>query len=213
MSLQALKRYGSLTRQEVMAPAIRYADEAAGTGETTHISVVDEEGNAVSLSTTLSPVFGSGAWVDGFILNTSGYNFNHMNSEEGWSAGSHPYRIRSSTIAPTIILEDGVVRLVIGAPGGGRIPTAVLQNIVYILEYDLDPLDAVKMPRIFPDSRNPEVQIERGFTGNTLQEAREMGYDIQSLSSGYARLYLVARKDGILIGVSDPRHDGEPRGY
>lgn len=190
-----------------------YADEAAGTGETTHISVVDGEGNAVSLSTTLSPVFGSGAWVDGFILNTSGYNFNNMNSEEEWSGGSHPYRIRSSTISPTIILEDGEVRLVIGAPGGGRIPTAVLQNIVYILEYDLDPLDAVKMPRIFPDSRNPEVQIERGFTGNTLQEAREMGYDIQSLSSGYARLYLIAGKDGKWIGVSDPRHDGEPRGY
>lgn len=190
-----------------------YDDEAAGTGETTHISVVDKEGNAVSLSTTLSPVFGSGAWVDGFILNTSGYNFNNLETEEEWAASSHPYRIRASTISPTIILEDGEVRLVIGAPGGGRIPTAVLQNIVYILEYDLDPLDAVKMPRIFPSTRNPEVQIERGFAGNTLMEVREMGYDLQTLSSGYARLYLVAKKDGQLIGVSDPRHDGEPRGY
>lgn len=189
------------------------SDEAAGTGETTHISVVDSDGNAVSLSTTLSPVFGSGAWVNGFILNSSGYNFDHMEHEPDTRAGTHPYRIRASTISPTIILKDEKVQLVIGAPGGGRIPTAVLQNIIYILEYDLDPLDAVKMPRIFPDSRNPEVQLERGFSGQTLQEVRAMGYEIQSLSSGYARLYLVVNKDGELIGVADPRHDGEPRGY
>ncbi len=186
-------------------------DEAAGSGETTHISVVDPEGNAASLSTTLSPVFGSGAWVDGFILNRSGYNFENMDGEE--LEGRHPYRIRSSTISPTIILEEDEVKLVIGAPGGGRIPTAVLQNIIYILDYGMDPLDAVKMPRIFPGRDNTDIQIEVGFRPEVLRQAREMGYDIQSLSEGYARLYLVYKEDGKLIGVSDPRHDGEPRGF
>ena len=185
------------------------ADEG---GETTHISVIDTDGNAVSLSTTLSPVFGSGAYKKGVMLNTSGYNFIYMEDEEEWTA-SHPYRVRASTISPTIILEGGEVRLVIGAPGGGRIPTAVLQNIVYILDYELDPLDAVKMPRIFPSRSNSDVQIERGFSSSVLKEAREMGYDLQALSQGYARMYLVYQKDGQLIGVSDPRHDGEPRGF
>ncbi len=187
-------------------------DEAEGSGETTHLSVIDAEGNAVSLSTTLSPVFGSGAWVDGFILNTSGFNFSRLEEDEEWES-SHPYRVRASTISPTIILENNEPKLVIGAPGGGRIPTAVLQNIVYILEYGLDPLDAVKMPRIFPSRDNTEVQIEIGFQPETLHQARSMGYDIQSLSQGYARLYLVYRDNDTLIGVSDPRHDGEPRGY
>lgn len=182
-------------------------------GETTHISVVDVAGNAVSMSATLSHVFGSGAWVNGFMLNNSGYDFSYQENEEDW-VSEHSYRIRSSTISPTIILDkNNEVRLVIGAPGGGRIPTAVLQNIVYILEYELDPLDAVKMPRIFPDRESTRIQIEKGFDLNVLHKIREMGYNIQSVSQGYARLYLVSKKDGKLIGVADPRHDGEVRGY
>lgn len=186
------------------------AEEEAG--ETTHISVVDPEGNAVSFSTTLSHVFGSGAWVNGFMLNNSGFNFSYLDGEEDWDS-SHPYRIRASTISPTIILEDGQVRLVIGAPGGGRIPTAILQNIVYILDYGLDPLDAVRMPRIFPKASTPEVQVEKGFDHTVLAEVRNRGYDVQALSGGYARLYLVSVEGGKLIGVSDPRHGGEPRGF
>lgn len=198
-------------RVNVNEPNDAYYDEAKGTGETTHISVVDAMGNAVSLSTTLSPVFGSGAWVNGFILNRSGFNFSYL--EEGEWDGTHPYRTRASTISPTIVLKDNKVRLVVGAPGGGRIPTAILQTIIYILEYGLDPLDAVQMPRIFPDSRTPEVQLEKGFATEVLREVQQMGYDLQSLSKGYARLYLVFSKDGKLIGVADPRHDGEVRGY
>lgn len=182
-------------------------------GETTHISVVDSDGNAVSLSTTLSYVFGSGAWVNGFMLNNSGFDFSDFTNDNQWGS-DHPYRIRASTISPTIILdENNKVKLVIGAPGGGRIPTAVLQNILYILEYDLDPLDAVNMPRIFPSNSNPEVQIEKGFENDVLVKARNMGYDLQALSKGYARLYLIKAENGKLIGVSDPRHDGEPRGF
>lgn len=192
---------------------IKDYDESEGQGETTHISIIDADGNAVSLSTTLSHVFGSGAWVNGFMLNNSGYNFSYLETEDDW-VSNHDYRIRSSTISPTIILnENDEVRLVIGAPGGGRIPTAVLQNIIYILEYDLDPLDAIKMPRIFPDGESTEVQIEKGFDLSILDDVREMGYEIQSLSQGYARLYLVSKENGKLIGVADPRHDGEVRGY
>lgn len=188
------------------------SSEKAG-GETTHISVIDPEGNAVSLSTTLSHVFGSGAWVNGFILNNSGFDFSYLEDEEDWES-SHPYRIRASTISPTIILdENNEVRLVIGAPGGGRIPTAILQNTLYILEYGLDPYDAVLMPRIFPDYDGPEVEIEKGFEPSVLEEAHNMGYDVQALSKGYARMYLVMQKDGKIIGVADPRHDGEVRGY
>lgn len=190
----------------------RKTTEAEKSGETTHISILDPDGNAVSLSTTLSHVFGSGAWVNGFLLNNSGFDFSDLGDKVNWNAG-HPYRIRASTISPTIILKDSEVQLVIGAPGGGRIPTAILQNILYILEYNLDPLDAVKMPRIFPDYSNPKVEIEKGFKSSVLVDIRKLGYDIQTLSDGYARLYLVAKKDGQLIGVSDPRHDGEPRGF
>lgn len=214
------------TKETVKSPALAYGDKygySANTtkqhtqenrgGETTHISVVDSNGNAVSLSTTLSYVFGSGAWVNGFMLNNSGFDFSEFEKEKEWKS-DHSYRIRASTISPTIILDEkDKAKLVIGAPGGGRIPTAILQNILYILEYDLDPLDAVNMPRIFPSNSNPEVQIEKGFDADVLVKARNMGYDLQALSKGYARLYLVSVEDDKLIGVSDPRHDGEPRGF
>lgn len=200
---------GTVNSRPLMA---EYKKTGTG-GETTHISVVDPDGNAVSLSTTLSHVFGSGAWVNGFILNNSGFNFSHMEEEGEWQS-SHPYRIRSSTISPTIIMdENDEVRLVIGAPGGGRIPTAVLQNILFIIEYGLDPFDAVEMPRIFPDYNEPKVEIEKGLEPEVLREVRNMGYDIQALSKGYARLYLVAKKNEKIIGVADPRHDGEVRGF
>lgn len=181
-------------------------------GETTHLSVVDAHGNAVSLSTTLSPVFGEGAWVDGFLLNSSGYDFAEMRQADQWQA-RHPYRIRASTISPTIILKDNKVKLVIGAPGGSRIPTTILQSLVYILVYGLDPLDAVRMPRIFPSWSTVDVEIEGGFDPSLLHAARKLGYNVKRPSDGYARIYLVYKEGGQLIGVSDPRHDGEPRGF
>lgn len=213
-SERTLQQISLDTKTEQFASAANNAKkQAKAGGETTHISVIDADGNAVSLSTTLSHVFGSGAWVNGFILNNSGFDFSDLEDEKDWES-AHPYRIRASTISPTIILDENEeVRLVIGAPGGGRIPTAILQNTLFILEYGLDPYDAVLMPRIFPDYEEPEVEIEKGFEPIVLKNVRDMGYDIQALSEGYARMYLVAQENGKLIGVADPRHDGEVRGF
>jgi gamma-glutamyltranspeptidase / glutathione hydrolase len=185
----------------------RVADEA---GETTHLSVVDKEGNAVSLTQTNSSVWGSGGFSGGFFLNNSGFRF----TDENINAPSRSrWRIRTTTIAPTIALRDGQVQMVIGAPGGGRIPTEIVQVFVYTLDYGLDPLDAVKIPRIFPSARNPRVQIEHGFTPQILRDMRGMGYEPVAESAGYARLYMIVRRGDSWIGVSDTRHDGEPRGY
>jgi gamma-glutamyltranspeptidase / glutathione hydrolase len=179
-------------------------------GETTHISVADEEGDAVALTQTNSDVFGSGAWVDGFFLNDSGYIW----TDGGISPPSAgPWRTRISTISPTIVLRGDSVQMVVGAPGGGRIPTEIAQVMVYTLDYGMDPLVAVLMPRIFPSPRDRRVQLEHGFRPELLQEARAMGYEPVPEAFGYARLYLIVRRDGRWIAVSDPRHDGEPRGY
>jgi gamma-glutamyltranspeptidase/glutathione hydrolase len=179
-------------------------------GETTHLSVVDKDGNAVSLTQTNSAVWGSGAVVAGFFLNNSGFRFTDENikmpSRSAW-------RIRTTTIAPTIVVRDGNVHMVIGAPGGGRIPTEIVQVMVYTLDYGLDPLDAVKIPRIFPSARNPRVQVEHGFSPELLRAVRGMGYDPVAESAGYARLYMIVRRGGSWIGVADNRHDGQPRGY
>jgi gamma-glutamyltranspeptidase / glutathione hydrolase len=150
----------------------REEDGGSAVGETTHLSVVDRQGNAVSLSQTNSTVFGSGAWAAGFFLNDSGYLFRSDSS----TLGSAQWRTRTSTIAPTIVLEDGRVRVVTGAPGAGRIPTEVAQTLIYILSYGMSPLDALRMPRVFPAPSSTRVQLEHGFPPDLLARIRDMGY-------------------------------------
>jgi gamma-glutamyltranspeptidase / glutathione hydrolase len=205
-------RSGAATQQggdPATEPAPPAFDTAATAGETTHISAVDAEGNAVALTQTNSTTFGAGAFVAGFFLNDSGFRFTE-NNIEGRGA---EWRTRTSTIAPTIVLADGRVELVTGAPGSGRIPTEIVQTMVYVLDYGMDPLDALRMPRIFSAAANTAVQLEHGFTPELLRDVRRMGYDPVAQASSYARLYMIVRRDGAWIAVADPRHDGEPRGH
>jgi len=187
--------------------------EFAG-GETTHLSVVDREGNAVALTQTISSVFGSGVEVAGFFLNNSGIDFarDTVPFEPDPSTAAR-WRTRRSTISPTIVLDDKGVEIVIGAPGSGRIPTEILQNLVYLIDFGLDPLAALELPRIYPMPSSPTVQLEHGFDAELLRKVRAMGYRPTAESFGYARLYLIARRGGKWIGVADPRHDGAPRGH
>ncbi len=184
--------------------------EESQRGETTHISIVDAAGNAVALTQTNSTTFGSGASVAGFFLNDSGYRFTNESARQ---PARDSWRTRTSTIAPTIVLEDDKVHMVVGAPGGGRIPPAILQAMVYTLDYDMDPLEALRMPRMFPSPSNPTVQLETGFAANVLERVRAMGYAPAPPGGGYARLYMIVRRDGRWIGVADPRDNGEVRGW
>lgn len=184
-------------------------------GETTHLSVVDAEGNAVALTQTNSSTFGVGARAaGGFMLNDSGNDLSRDTTRAAPAlSGRHPYLIRRSTISPTIVLEDGRARVVVGAPGAGRIPTEILQNLVYVLDYGLDPLEALRLPRIYPSPGNTRVQLENGFSAEVLGQVRAMGYEPTAESFGYARLYMIVRRGDRWIGVADPRHNGEVRGY
>ncbi|MGE5360556.1 MAG: gamma-glutamyltransferase family protein, partial [Bacteroidales bacterium] len=198
--------------QPVSPTAQAFGSESGNSegGETTHMSVVDKDGNAVALTQTNSSVFGSGGFVDGFFLNDSGFRF----TDETINAPSRSrWRVRTTTIAPTIVLRNGSVEMVVGAPGGGRIPTEIVQVMVYTLDYGMDPLDAVKMPRIYASAQDTRVQLEHGFTPQLLREIRDMGYEPVPPSPEYARLYMIVRRGNTWIGVADTRHDGQPRGY
>ncbi|GMV04560.1 MAG: gamma-glutamyltransferase [Gemmatimonadota bacterium] len=186
------------------------AGEDPGHGETTHLSVVDDEGNAVALTQTNSTVFGSGASVLGFFLNDSGFQF----TPESVAAPSlSRWRTRSTTISPTVVLKDGSVEMVVGAPGGGLIQPTIAQAMVYVLDYGMDPLEAVRMPRLFANPGSGALQMETGFTASALEGARAMGWEPEALPPGYARIYMIARRGGRWVAVADPRHNGEARGY
>src|SRR6185437_6474231 len=172
--------------------------------------VVDKDGNAAAVTVTNSSVFGSGAAVDGFFLNNSGATINQAELDR---PNAPAWLTRITTIAPTLVLHDHAVEMVIGSPGSGRIPTAIAQTIWYVLDYHLDPLAAVRMPRIQPNANNTTVEVENGFDPPVLAAARSMGYAPTPPGFEYARIYMVVRRNGEWIGVADPRHDGQVRGY
>ncbi len=206
----ALAPYGPTPALPGGARSRGAAEPAAEGGETTHISVVDAEGNAVALTQTNSSVWGSGASVLGFFLNDSGFQFTPVTVRD---PSLSRWRTRSTTIAPTVILNDGRVEMVVGAPGGGLIQPTIVQTIVYVLDYGMDPLDAVRMPRLFSEPASARIEMENGFSAGALEEARRMGWEPTALSPGYARIYMITRQGGRWIAVADPRHNGEARGY
>jgi gamma-glutamyltranspeptidase/glutathione hydrolase len=180
-------------------------------GETTHISVVDTEGNAVAVTVTNSSVFGSGVAVAGFFLNDSGIRF--FRADDLDRPGTPAWRTRQTTIAPTVVLDGDRVKMVVGSPGGGRIPLAMMQSMSYVLDYKLDPLEALRMSRIYTQRVGRTVELEGAFDPSALEGVRSMGYQPAAQSFGYARLYLIVRDGNRWIGAADPRHDGQVRGY
>jgi gamma-glutamyltranspeptidase / glutathione hydrolase len=180
--------------------------------ETTHLSVVDNDGNAVSLTNTNGLGFGSGAFAAGFLLNSAMYNFSRDESSPNAAA---PFKIPASTIAPTILLSNGRVEMVVGSPGSAAIPPAIVQTIVYTLDYHLDPLQALRMPRIIP-SANGRLQIEDGFSNEVLARARAMGFDVvagRPTDMSFGGVHVITRVGSRWVGAADPRRDGEVRGY
>jgi gamma-glutamyltranspeptidase/glutathione hydrolase len=180
-------------------------------GETTHISVVDGDGNAVAVTVTNSSVFGAGVAVAGFFLNDSGIR--SFRPDDLDRPGAPAWRTRQTTIAPTIVLDGNRVKMVVGSPGGARIPLAMMQTISYVLDYALDPLEALRMSRIYPQRTSRQVELEGEFDPTALEGVRAMRYQPTAQSFGYARLYLIVRQGNRWVGAADPRHDGQVRGY
>lgn len=183
-----------------------------GYSETTHLSAVDASGNAVALTYTNGLFFGSGTWVAGTFLNSAMFNFSRNDSSANVRG---PHHVPSSTIAPTIVLRDGRAELVVGSPGSAAIPPAVVESIIYTLDYGLDPMAALRMPRVIP-TRTTSLQLEGGFSPEVVAAAHRLGYEMRltpPTSLSFGGVHLIARVGGMWVGAADPRRDGEVRGY
>ncbi len=184
-------------------------------GHTTHISVVDAEGRAVSLTETMGLYFGSAVYENGVFLNSAALNFTSPDERPVANRRAGRRTPRSST-APTLLLEDDQVRLVVGSPGSGRIPAAIVHMAVYTLDYGLDPATAVQMPRVYPLVDTSVVRIEGGVAAPALAALRDRGYDLETYApfdlyfGGVHMVYV--NDEGRRIGVADPRRYGTARG-
>lgn len=189
--------------------------------ETTHLSIIDAEGNAVSVTTTLNGHFGSRTVVSGagFILNNEMDDFSikpgvpNMYGAVGNEKNSiAPGKRMLSSMTPTIVLKNNKPYLVVGTPGGTTIPTSVFQTLVNILEFKMTATDAVNKPKFHHQWLPDEIFVEDNFDEATATKLTLMGYTITKREP-IGRTEVIQIKDKKIIAVGDKRGDDTAVGY
>jgi gamma-glutamyltranspeptidase/glutathione hydrolase len=198
---------------------------------TTHYSVVDAEGNAVAVTTTINSWFGSAVTADGlgFLLNDEMDDFSAKpgvpNSDgliQGAANAIGPGKRPLSSMTPTIVVRDGKPFLVLGSPGSSKIITTVANVLMGVVDYGMNIQEAVNAPR-FHNQWLPDVlNVEKWFSPDTVSALEKMGYKVQiglhdgEFVSPYwsdAECIAVDAKTGERLGASDGRNGGKPVGY
>lgn len=176
---------------------------------TSHIVIRDQYGNALSMTTTIETAFGSRVFVRGFLLNNELTDFDRApmdgdrlvaNRVEG---GKRP----RSSMAPTIVMKDGSPYLLIGSPGGSRIINYVAKTIIAILDWDMDPQDAIETGHFLHRNGSTLDLEENTSAADHVEALTERGHnvEIRDLNSG---LHAILIQGDTLIGAADPRREG-----
>lgn len=190
--------------------------------DTTHLSVVDAEGGAVSLTYTLNFSYGSGvvAAGTGILLNNQMDDFaaapGHPNAfglVQGRRNAIAPRKRPLSSMTPTLVTRDGEFVMALGSPGGPRIISTVLQVLLNVLDFGLNAQEAVSRPRIHHQWLPDELRFEQGLSPDTLGLLERMGH-LLAPGTATGQCALVRRRpDGILEGGIDLRRPGSAEGY
>lgn len=179
---------------------------------TTHISIVDAQGNAVSMTTSIENGFGSGLSAGGFLLNNqlTDFSFNPM-LDDGQTP--HPNRVEPgkrprSSMSPTMVFDkQGKLVLVVGSPGGSRIIDYVLQTLIAVLDWKLDIQQAINLPRYL--NMNGPIELEAGTALEAIKpELEARGHEVRVTETGSGIHGIQKDEDGGWIGGADPRREG-----
>ncbi|MEM1236887.1 MAG: gamma-glutamyltransferase [Pseudomonadota bacterium] len=206
---------GGETALESVAPgrpewdhAMLWADDISlDLPSTSHISIVDQYGNALSMTTTIENGFGSRLMVRGFLLNNELTDFSFRTHSDGLPIANRiePGKRPRSSMSPTIVMENGEPALVIGSPGGSRIIGYVAKSIIAHVDWGLDVQQAVALPHLV--NRVGTYDLEDGTSATELEAAlSEIGFEtnLRGLTSG---LHAIDVGD-TLLGGADPRREG-----
>jgi gamma-glutamyltranspeptidase/glutathione hydrolase len=189
--------------------------------ETTHLSVADQWGNAVAVTTTLNGGYGSKTVVGGagFLLNNEMDDFSlkpgvpNMYGALGGEANAIVAGKRMlSSMTPTIVLKNGKPYIVAGTPGGTTITTSVFQTLVNLLEFELSVDDAVNKPKFHHQWLPDVIRIERSFPTETKEALRKMGYTLLEVG-GIGRTEVIRIQNGKMEAVADHRGDDSAAGF
>jgi gamma-glutamyltranspeptidase/glutathione hydrolase len=194
-------------------------------GGTTHLSVTDGAGNAVAITQTVNLLFGAGITVagTGIVLNDEMDDFSvapnranafglvDVHGQNAVAPGKRPL----SSMTPTLVLQDGRVRMVAGSPGGPRIITTVLLALVNVIDFGMDPSEAIASPRFHHQWSPDELSIEAAIPADVQQGLRARGHVVKVAERNWSSAQVIAidPAKGWHLGASDPRSDGAARGY
>jgi gamma-glutamyltranspeptidase/glutathione hydrolase len=190
---------------------------------TTHYSVVDAEGNAVAVTTTLNDTFGSQVTAEGlgFLLNNEMDDFaakqgvpNAYGLIQGPANAIGPAKRPLSAMTPTIVLKDGKLFLVLGSPGGPTIITTVANVLIGVVDFGLDIQEAVNAPRFHNQWLPDEILVEDRLSPDTMNVLRSKGHKLKiERFWGDGECIMVEPKTGERLGASDGRNNGKAVGY
>jgi len=182
---------------------------------TTHLSIVDGDGNAVAMTASVEAPFGSSRWAGGFLLNNQLTDFSFAPSEAGRPIANRvqPGKRPRSSMAPTLVFDRASGELVaaIGSPGGSQIIAYVTKTLVGLLDWGLDVQQAIDLPNF--GSRNGPTEVEQGRAGRGLvEQLQARGHDVRQIpmTSGLQGIVRVRLPDGrrAWAGGADPRREG-----
>lgn len=220
----------SLSRPSVFSQLDSYArshpqpKSVVEPSHTTHYSIVDSEGNAVAVTTTLNDSFGSGVTAEGlgFLLNNEMDDFsskagvpNLYGLIQGPANAIGPGKRPLSSMSPTIVLKNGKLFLVLGSPGGATIPTTVANTLMGVVDYGLNIQQSVNAPRFHDQWMPYEILVEPdGISPDTIHLLQNMGHKVKIANGYWGDAECIAIDDrGELLGASDGRHNGKAVGY
>ncbi len=207
--------------KDILSPKIIFSKESK---ETTHYSIYDKYGNAVSVTTTINSWFGNKIVVDGagFFLNNEMDDFSAKPGVPnqfgllGSEANSiQPQKRMLSSMTPTIILKDNKPYIIIGSPGGSTIITVVLQVVMNCIDFDMNIQQAINAPRIHHQWYPERIDYEKNaLSDNVKEKLINMGHKIgEQTVLGMAEGIMVNSNNQVVYGASDPRGPGLAEGY
>ena len=190
--------------------------------ETTHLSVIDKEGNAISVTTTLNGGYGSKTVIGGagFFLNNEMDDFsikpgvpNMFGAVGGDANAIKPGKRMLSSMTPTLVLKDDKPFIVVGTPGGTTIPTQVFETLVNILDFNMSTEDAVYKPKFHHQWLPDRLDVERGFPQAVKEALQKMGYTIYERGSIGRTEIIKVLPNGKFEAVADNRGEDAAEGY
>jgi gamma-glutamyltranspeptidase/glutathione hydrolase len=183
-------------------------EEAAGT---THLSIIDSDGNAVSMTATVEAPFGTQRWAAGFLLNNEMTDFAREVPADGTRPANAvaPNRRPRSSMSPSMIFDsDGSLVMVTGSPGGNSIPAYVSKTIVAVLDWNMGAQAAVDHPNIVARGETVRVEISVEPGQEIADELSARGYNVQERDGENSGLHIIVVNEDGLDGAADPRREG-----